>query len=71
MTDTTAIFSVEMDLKEELELLLYTPNKILKSKQFLNGLYDIDQNYENSFVLTRDDYQFMNTLEGNLKCLSP
>ena len=31
----------------------------------------MDPNDENCFVLTKQDYQFMNNLEENLKCLSP
>ena len=52
-----------MDLKEELALLLHMPNKIVKFKQFLNGLNDMYPNYKNSFVFTKQEYQFMNTRE--------
>ena len=68
MTDR---FCFMMDLKEELTLLLHMQNKIVKFKQFPHGLYYIYSNDENSFILTKKQYQFMNTIEENLKCLSP
>ena len=43
--------------------LVHIPNKIVKFKQFLNSLYDMDPNDKNSFVLTNQEYQFMKTLE--------
>ena len=44
------------------------PNKIVNFKQLLNRLYAIDPNDENIFVLNRQEYQFMNTREENMKC---
>ena len=48
---------VKMDSKEEMSLLVCMPNKIVKFKQFSNGLYVIDPNDEKSFVLTNKEYQ--------------
>ena len=47
------------------------PNKIVKFKHFSNVLYAIDPNNKKSFILTNKEYQSMNTLEENLKSLSP
>ena len=70
MKDMTNKYRVTIYPKEELTLLIHMPNKIVKSKQFLNGSYAMDPNYKKSFVLTKKEYEFMNTLEENLKCLS-
>ena len=51
-----------MDSKEELELLVHMPTKIVKSKQFSNGLYGMEPNDEKSFVLTKQYFQIMNTI---------
>ena len=71
MKDMTEKFRVTIGSKEELAFLVYIPNKIVKSNQFSNGLYAIYPNDKKGFVLTKKEYQFMNTLEENLKCLSP
>ena len=63
MKDTTDKCRVKMFLKEELALLVHMPNNIVKFKQILNGLYDIDPYDENSFLPTKKEYQFMNNLE--------
>ena len=42
-----------MDSKEELVLLVHMPNKNVKLKQFSDGLYAMDPNDENSFILTK------------------
>ena len=54
MENMTDKFCVTMDSKEELALLVQMPNKIVMSKQFSNGLYDMDPDDENIFVLTRE-----------------
>ena len=71
MKDMTEKFHATMTLKEEPALLVHMPNKIVKLKQSSNELYSMDPNDENSFILTKKYYQFMNTLEENLKYLSP
>ena len=71
MKDMTEKFRVTIGSKEELAFLVYIPNKIVKSNQFSNGLYAIYPNDKKGFVLTKKEYQLMNTLEENLKCLSP
>jgi hypothetical protein len=58
-----------MDSKEEVALLVHMPNKIVKFKQFSNGLYAMDPNDEKSFKMTKKPYQFLNTLEENLLIL--
>jgi hypothetical protein len=60
-----------MDSKEELALLVHMPDKIVKFKQFSNGLYAMDPSGENSFMMTKKPYQFLNTLKDNLGFLSP
>jgi hypothetical protein len=60
-----------MDSKEELVLLVHMPDKIVKFKQFSNGLYAMDPNDQKSFTVTKKPYQFLNTLEENLGFLSP
>ena len=56
--------------KEELPFLVHMTNKIVKFRRFPSGLYAMDTNGDKSFVLIKQDYQFINTLEENLKCLS-
>jgi hypothetical protein len=60
-----------MDSKEELALLVHMPEKIVKFKQFSNGLYVMDPNDERSFTMTKKPYQFLNTFHENLGFLSP
>jgi hypothetical protein len=60
-----------MDSKEELALLVHMPDKIVKFKQFSNGLYAMDPSDEKSFMMTKKPHQFLNTLEENLGFLSP
>jgi hypothetical protein len=71
MKDMTSKFRVTMDSREELALLVHMPNKIVRFKQFSNGLYAMDPNDEKSFKMTSKPYQFLNTLEDNLRFLSP
>ena len=61
---------IVMDSKEELALLVHMPNRIIKFKEISNGLYAMDLNNKESFIITNKQYQFMNMLE-NLKFLSP
>ena len=61
--DMTEKFCVTMDSKEELELLVHMPNKIVRFDKFSNGLYAMDKNNEKSSILTNKQYQFMNKLE--------
>ena len=69
MKDMMEKFCIMVDLKEGPTLLVHMPNMIVKFKQFSNRLYPMDTNDENIFILTKKHYQFMNTLEENLKCL--
>ena len=71
MKDTREKFCVTMDSEEDMKLLVHMPNNIVKFKQLLNGLYAMKPNDENSDILTKEEYQFMDTLEENLKCFSP
>ncbi len=71
MKDMTNKFRVTMDSKEELALLVHMPDRIVKFKQFSNGLYAMDPSDEKSFKRTKKPYQFLNTLEENLAFLSP
>jgi hypothetical protein len=59
-----------MDSKEELALLVHMPDKIVKSKQFSNRLYAMDPNDDKSFELNKKPYQFLTTMEDNMKFLS-
>ena len=68
--DMTEKFCVTMDSKEELELLVHMPNKIVKFKQLFNELYARSKNDEKRFILTKKNYQLMNILEEKLSCLS-
>jgi hypothetical protein len=70
MKDMTDKFRVTMDSKEELALLVHMPDKIVKFKQFSNGLFAMDPNNEKSFELNKKPYQFRTTIEDNLKFLS-
>jgi hypothetical protein len=45
-----------MDSKEELALLVHMPDKIVKFKQFSNGLYAIDPSDKKSFRMTKKPY---------------
>ena len=47
LKDMTNKFRVTMDSKEELTFLVHMPDKIVKFKQFANGLYAMDPNDEN------------------------
>ena len=71
MKDMTDKFRITMDLEEELALLVHMSNNIVGFNPFSNCLYAMEPNDENSYVLTKEEYQFMNTLEENMKFLSP
>ena len=70
MKDMTDKFRVTMDSKEELALLVHMPDKIVKFKQFSNGLYAMDPNDETSFEVTKEPFQFLSTVKDNMKFLS-
>jgi hypothetical protein len=70
MKDMTDIFRVTMDSKEELALLVHMPDKIVKFKQFSNGLYDMDPNDKTSFEMKRKPCQFLTTVKDKMKFLS-
>jgi hypothetical protein len=70
MKDMTDKFRITMDSKEESALLGHMPDKIVKFKQFSNGLYAMDPNDENSLELNKKPDQFLTTMEDNLKFLS-
>jgi hypothetical protein len=67
MTDK---FQLTMDLKEELALLVHMPDKIVKFKQFSNGLYAMNPNDKKSFEIKKKPYQFLTTVKDNMKFLS-
>jgi hypothetical protein len=66
----TDIFRVTMDSKEERALLVHMPDKIVKFKQFSNGLYAMDPNDKTSFEMKKKPYQFLTTVKDNMKFLS-
>jgi hypothetical protein len=70
MKDMTDKFRVMMDSKEELALLVHMPDKIVKFKQFSNGLYAMDPNNKTSFEMKKKPYQFLTTVKDNMKFLS-
>ena len=47
------------------------PNKTIKFKQFDNGLYATNPEEEGSIVYHNEKMQFVNTVEENLKFLTP
>jgi hypothetical protein len=59
-----------MDSKEELALLVHMPDKIVKFKQFSNGLYAMDPNDKTSFEMKKKPNQFLTTVKDNMKFLS-
>jgi hypothetical protein len=71
MKDMTKKFRVTMDSKEELALLVHLPNKIVKFKQFSNGLYAMDPNDKKSYEITNQPHQFMNSVNENMQFISP
>ena len=62
MKDMREKVFVTMDSKEELALLVHMPNKIVKFRKFPNGLYAMDPNNVNIFILTKKQYHSLNTL---------
>jgi len=71
LKDMTNKFRATMDSKEELALLVHMPDKTVKLKQFMNGLYAMDPNDKESFEMkTQKPYQFLNTQEGNIRFMS-
>jgi hypothetical protein len=67
-------FRVPYNLEQELALLVHTPGKIVKFKQWPNGLYAMDPNDKASYKLTGTNeaipHQFLNSQENNLTFLS-
>jgi hypothetical protein len=63
-------FRVTMDSKEERALLVHMPDKIVKFKQFSNGLYAMDPNDKTSFEMKKKPFQFLTTVKDNMKFLS-
>jgi hypothetical protein len=58
-----------MDSKEERALLVHLPGKIVKFKQFSNGLYAMDPNDKTSFEMKKKPFQFLTTVKDNMKFL--
>jgi hypothetical protein len=48
----------------------YMPDKIVKFKQFSNGLYAMDPNDKTSFEMKKKPYQFLTTVKDSMKFLS-
>jgi hypothetical protein len=46
------------------------PDKMMKFKQFSNGSYAMDPNDDKRFELNKKPYQFISTMEDNMKFLS-
>jgi hypothetical protein len=46
------------------------PDKIVKFKQFSNGLYAMDPNDKTSFEMKKKPYQFLTTVKDNMKFIS-
>jgi hypothetical protein len=67
MTDK---FCVTMDSKEERALLVHMPDKIVKFKQFSNGLYAMDPSDKSSFEMKKKPFQFLLTVKDHMKFLS-
>jgi hypothetical protein len=59
-----------MDSKQELALLVHLPDKIVKFKQFSNGLYAMDLNDHKSFEIPKKPIQLMNSGRENMKFLN-
>ncbi len=73
LKDMTKKFRVTMDSTKELALLVHMPDKIVKFKQFKNGLYAMDPSDEKSFSrkMHTKPCQFLNTMKDNLALMSP
>jgi hypothetical protein len=59
-----------MDSKEERALLVHMPDKIVKFKEFSNGLCAMDPNDKTSFEMKKKPFQFVATVKDNMKFLS-
>jgi hypothetical protein len=68
LKDMTKRFRVTMDSEKQLALLVHLPDKIVKFKQFSNGLYAMDPNDKESFEMK--PMQLMNLVTENMKFLS-
>jgi hypothetical protein len=60
-----------MDTNKEAALVVHMPNKAVKFKEWPNGLYAMTPSDPDSFGSISDQYQMIQTIEENMKFLSP
>jgi hypothetical protein len=71
MCDMRKKFSITMDTNKAAALLVHLPNKAVKFKEWPNGLYAMNPEDLESFGTILDQYQMIQTIEENMKFLSP
>jgi hypothetical protein len=71
LSDMTNKFRVTMDSSKEKALLVHFPNKVVKFKQMKGGLYAMNPKDPANFGSISSQSHLIQTLEENLKYLSP
>jgi hypothetical protein len=71
LSNMTKKFRVTMDSSKEKALLVYFPDKIVKFKQMKGGLYAMNPRDPENFGSISSQSHLIQTLEENLKYLSP
>ena len=66
-----AKYKVTYDSGKEKAFLVHMPNKIVKFRQFSNGLYGMHPEDPNSYVEKKKGMQMVNSIEENATYLSP
>jgi hypothetical protein len=71
MCDMRKKFRITMDTNKEAALVVHMPKKAVKFKEWPNGLYAMNPADPDSFGSISDQYQMIQTIEENMKFLSP
>ena len=71
MCDMRKQFRITMDTRKEAALLVHMGDKAVKFKEWPNGLYAMNPSDSESFGTLSEQYQMIQTLEENMKFLSP
>jgi hypothetical protein len=71
MCDMRKKFRITMDTKKEAALIFHTPNKVVKFKEWPNGLYAMNPSDSDSFGSISDQYQMIQMIEETMKLLLP
>ena len=70
LKDMVKLYRVTFDSTKEKAFEVHMPNKVVKFKQFANGLYAMDPTDKDSYTEVQHNMQLLQTVKENMKFLS-